>query len=347
MKKIDSHVHIINLSCLDFFSNYADQCGFDGVNLACLSNSYSTNSVAHNVMALIFKTKEPRFYAHGALVYPDTYASQPIPPAYNFKRQAQAMISCGFDGIKMLEGKPTARKTTGIRLDDPVYDEFYAWAEENQIHIIMHACDPETFWDADTAPAFSADSGWCYADGTFPTKEQIYEEVRGVLQKFPNLHMTFAHFFFLSDFYDAAVNMMEKYKNISFDITPGREMYENFSKMPDKWHDFFEKYCDRIQFGTDNQSDAFQGDVTEVVSVMRRFLTTDDTFSYWDFEIKGIKLSNHAVEQICGGNFMREVGDTPKPIDIVRAKQYISDAKSLLDPNDPKLIAYVDSFLTE
>ena len=59
-----------------------------------------------------------------------------------------------------------------------------------------------------------------------------------MLDKFPKLKITFAHFFFLSDNPDEAVRIMEKYPNALFDLTPGGEMFVNFSKDPEYWHDF-------------------------------------------------------------------------------------------------------------
>ncbi len=73
-----------------------------------------------------------------------------------------------------------------------------------------------------------------------------------MLDKHPRLNATLAHFFFLSEYRDRVEEILEKYPNVKFDLTPGWEMYIAFSKDTEGWHDFFEKYSERILFGTDS-----------------------------------------------------------------------------------------------
>jgi len=316
---IDSHVHIWSHTCLPFFQKYRDDYGFDAVSIACLC--CENRGSGSNLLAAILKMEDEHFFAHGSLVYPEMPA-RAMDGDMEFAAQARELIEMGFDGIKLLESKPTVRKLHGMGLDDAAYDAFFTYMEETGEHIIWHACDPETFWDADTAPAFAFEEGWFYGDGTFFTKEALYEEVRRVLQRHPKLNTSFAHFFFLSDFPDAADAFLAKYPNVSLDITPGREMYDYFTRRRDLWKDFFTKYADRIVFGTDMTSDTFQGSPDEIVGTMRRFLSTADRFHTWDFDIHGLELSDDCVDKISGANFMRMVGEKPRPIDRKRFGRY-------------------------
>ncbi len=53
----------------------------------------------------------------------------------------------GFDGVKMMEGKPNRRKLLARRLDDPIFDGYYRFAEENGVPLTLHLADPAYFWD--------------------------------------------------------------------------------------------------------------------------------------------------------------------------------------------------------
>ncbi|MCI6908894.1 MAG: amidohydrolase family protein [Clostridiales bacterium] len=329
---IDSHVHMEHVACMEYFRNYRREHGFDYVNIACICGG-GWDSTGNNLLAAALKLTDPHFFAHGGLFYPEVPVKTPMPEGWGFERQAKELLDMGFDGIKMLETKPTMAKLHALPVSDAAYEDYFAFLERTGTHIVWHACDPETFWDADTAPAFSFAEGWFYGDGTFPSKEQIYRDVFAVLDRHPKLNATFAHFFFLSDFPDEAVRVMEKYPNISFDITPGREMYDYFSRRRDTWREFFVKYADRIVFGTDMTADEFQGGVGDILATMRRFLETDDVFRFWDFEIRGLGLPDRAAKAIEGGNFARMTALEPKPMDKAklaayaeRALPYVKDA---------------------
>lgn len=310
--KIDSHIHIYTRDCIPFFRQYRQDYGFDAVNVACLCMEGAGS--ASNLLAAILKLEDEHFYAHGSLFYPEMPA-RPMEGDLEFAAQAKELIAMGFDGIKLLESKPTVRKAHGMGLNDMSYDAFFSYMEESGEHLIWHACDPETFWNADTAPEFAFKEGWFYGDGSFSTKEQLYYEVRDVLHRHPRLNATFAHFFFLSDFPDAASEFLDKYPFVTLDITPGREMYDYFTRRREIWRRFFDKYANRIVFGTDMTADAFQGSPDELIGFMRRFLRTDEKFSGWGFDMHGLALSQEAVDLIEGGNYAHLVAPAPRKID--------------------------------
>lgn len=313
-KITDSHVHLWNTGSYEFFDRYLSQEGIDRINIVSLA-CMSKNDVFQNVLAACYKLLNPgKVYAFGSLMYPFYPLDRKIPKEYDFALQVKAMMDMGMDGIKMLEGKPDLRKSIGIPLDNKIYDDYYSYIEKEEIPVVFHVADPETFWDKDKAPKFSFEHGWFYGDGTFPEKETLYNEINGILTKFPRIHFIFAHFYFLSDFLLRASEFMDKWKNVSFDITPGREMYENFSKDPKGWKEFFTKYKDRIIFGTDMTDDQFQGGAADIISTMRRFLEENGRTSNWGFEIQGLGLEKDVLECIYHKNFERHTGDLPKPI---------------------------------
>lgn len=317
---VDGHIHLYGPKCLDYFRKYRPLLGFDYVNIACICGE--NGGTASNLFGAVMKLEDPGYFAHAGLYYPSYPVETPIPSEWEFGAQAKELMDIGFDGMKMLEAKPTRHKALQFGVNDPAYNAYFEYLQEAGIHIVWHACDPETFWDKDKAPAFAFEEGWFYGDGTYPSKEQLYSEVYDVLERYPNLKATFAHFFFLSDFPDDAKKLLDTYPNVCLDITPGREMYDNFTHRRDLWKEFFEQYSDRIVFGTDMTSDEFQGGAEGLVGTMRRFLTTEDRFEYWDFPIYGLGLSEKACENICGGNFACRVSPAPKPINKAALKSY-------------------------
>lgn len=327
---IDSHVHISGPDCLDYMKNYCTSYGFQAVNIACLGHKKAHDPL-QNILAALLKLQDDRFYAHGSLLYPALPVDRSRTEILDFAGQVRELDAIGFDGVKMLEGKPTTRKLIALPQNDPAYDPFYAWMEKTGRHIVWHVADPETFWDKDKAPAFSFSSGWFYGDGTFPTKQQLYDEVIDVLQRYPSLNVTFAHFFFLSDFPDQAEALLRQFPHVTLDITPGREMYDYFAKRTERWRAFFTQYADRILFGTDMTSTEFQGEAGALIDTMRRFLATDDVFEYWDFTIRGLGLSPADCEKIGRSNFIRLVGDKPRPIDRKALQAYVDKQLPAID----------------
>ena len=126
--------------------------------------------------------------------------------------------------------------------------------EERGTPVHIHSGDPETFWDLSKMTPYEIARGWYYGDGSFLSREAIYEEDFEMLAKHPKLNVTFAHFFFLSNFPEEAERILDKYPNVRFDLTPGWEMYIGFSKDIDRWQKLFENYSDRILFGTDSNN---------------------------------------------------------------------------------------------
>jgi predicted TIM-barrel fold metal-dependent hydrolase len=174
--------------------------------------------------------------------------------------------------------------------------------------------------------------GWSYSDGTYPSKEKLYERVERVLSRFPNLKVVFAHFYFLSANLKRASAIMDTYSNVNFDITPGSEMYYNFSREPEETRRFFINYQDRIVFGDDTairkKEDIPKERTITKIFVMRNFLETDErldkSFSIIERkgEIQGIKLPVSVLNKIYQDNYLRIVGEDPCRLNITLAGKY-------------------------
>jgi predicted TIM-barrel fold metal-dependent hydrolase len=316
---IDGHVHLTHHDGIEDLMGLSRAAGIGRTCIVCVPGT-PERSLNCNACALLAKGRHPReCYVFGGLVYNiDGPAT-----AGDLRRQAVLLQEAGCDGIKMLEGKPTSRKRIGLRLDDPVYDAFYDFLQESGMPIISHVADPATFWDAAHVPPSARASGWDYSDGTFPAPGQLYAEMDHVLKRFPRLRVVLAHFYFLSRDMARAERILDEHPGVSFDITPGSEMYRNFSDDPPGWHGFFTRYQDRLIFGTDNHAPRAPwaelcAAMLDKVRMMRQFLETTGRFEGFGTatrkHVMGIGLGRGTLEKIYAGNFERLAGAAPRPL---------------------------------
>ncbi len=181
--------------------------------------------------------------------------------ADGFLQQAKTLYDMGVDGFKFLDGKPNMRKRTKRPLDDAIFDKMYAFMEENAIPVVMHLADPPYFWgDREQAGELAVANGWWYGDGTFPSFEQLHSELNALLAKFPKLRLCVAHCGgYLSHDPDTLTAFMERWENVSIDLTPGANIFTDFSLNRDAWRTFFKTYSHRIFFGTDTENNPREG----------------------------------------------------------------------------------------
>lgn len=315
---IDCHVHLRSPDGIPNLTEMMDQCGLTGMNVLAMP-ARGDQTLSQNMTALLFKLLHPGTgFAFGGIRHPKSgEVSDPL----SYEQQARRCMRAGCDGIKMIEGKPTVYKRLGEPLDAADYDDLYRYLETERIPLLWHVADPETFWDPEQVPEGARERGWYYGDGTFPEKEELYGQVERVLQRFPRLRVVFAHFYFLSADLDRLAAFFGAHTHVGVDITPGTEMYWNFSRNRDRAREFFQRYRHRIFFGTDNSSGHRAPDPDEVdvakrkVDGVRRFLETEETFEWMGGTVSGIGLDRDVVGDICSGNFRRWVGSSPRAVD--------------------------------
>ena len=343
-KIIDSHLHIFELTdkngnlFMDGFDEYMGKMGVDTVNIASLPAGKDRDA-SNNIIVAFYKLAHERAYAHGGLVYPQYPAPVEMPEGMDFVTQYRELMEIGFDGIKMLEGKPTLHKRVGRDLSDSGYDKFFAEMEKDGTHLMFHVNDPEEFWDAEKAEQWVKDAGWFYGNGDYASNEEVYRQMERILEKHPNLCVNFAHLFFYSKNPGKLVEMFEKYPNAGVDITPGGEMYVAFDENIEYYKSFFEKYSDRIQFGTDTAFPHGTESYCWLTDRVYRYIATDEQFKGFADRIHtGMKLSEGALENILYKNFQRTVGESPKKINKEALKKYIDKYKHLIPEQKLEII---------
>lgn len=304
----DLHIHAFNPAQAQDVLNMADELPLTAFNILS-ATSLGTRFLSNNFLSAWIKLKSNgRGYAFAGFNYP----AEGIPSADDFLTQAKRFDSLGFDGIKMMDGKPNIRRKNGAALDDPAYDPMLSYLEEVGLPILYHVNDPAEFWHWEQMPEWAKAMGDTvfYGDGRYPSKEEIEAETLRMAAKHPRLKLILAHFFFTANNLEHTIEIFETYPNISYDITPGWEMFESFAERRDDWIAFFDKYKSRIFFGSDTTSDHWR--VT--IGNLRRVLETDDRFESFEENCYGLDLSEDTLRSIYLGNFRTLLPNPPRPM---------------------------------
>jgi len=316
----DAHFHVHAASGLRELAGVIREAGLAGMALMSLS-ACGAGREAQNLLVLSAKRASPEgFWAFPGLVYPPPRLRDGL----DLAAQARQLVAAGADGVKMIEGKPNTQKALGLPLNDPVYDGFYGFLAAEQVPLLMHVGDPATFWDADACPDWARRKNNFWGDGTYASLEDLYGQVDDVLDRFGGLQVTLPHFYFLSDDRPRAESLLARYPNVRLDLTPGSEMYVNFSRDPAGWRAFFERYADRILFGTDNRAplDGAAAHAATQVARQRRFFETAEPFETEWGTLHGLGLSRETLRKLYSENFLGWVGARPRPVDVPAAEEY-------------------------
>jgi predicted TIM-barrel fold metal-dependent hydrolase len=344
---VDGHIHFPHPELMDDLVAVMERIGLAQANLVSVPDLQTINQ---NAALIHFKAHHPeRVYVCGALDYTQFWADTARGPEV-LAGQIETLETIGFDGLKLVEGKPVVRKLLAMPFDGPQYARLWAALEERGFPVVFHVADPEEFWDARHCPDWARARGWFYGDGTYPPKEDLYAEVGRVLERHPGVKIILAHFYFLSADLVRASEFLDGHPHACFDLTPGVEMYLNFARAPDAAREFFIKYQDRLVYGTDIgainvQRDPSQGlDRAESLGrawVVRRFLETDGPFTapagvgHWlgmdSGRFHGIALPPDVLEKIYRANFERLFGPAPAPLNRDAALAELERMAAALD----------------
>jgi len=342
----DHHVHTVCAEGLDKFilsaKKFIEQEGSDGVNLfATRGFDEKLAGITAGPILLYLKAIDPRFTAFGSFFY---WIKGMGYDSDGLAEQLSDMMEAGFDGLKMLEGKPTFHSQLKIPMYDERYDKAMSLAEKTGYNVLMHINDPEEFWDPEKCPEWANHHTGGYFDMTkYLTKDGYYEELEKLLAKHLKLNMTVAHAVFYSNFPERLDKFFTDFPCVSMDLTPGIEMYDGFTKQRERWRELFIKYQDRITLGTDSavvpdnmiQPIDHDGSVVVKVNNIIRFLATDDKFTGWGYDLQGLKLPPEVVQKICADNFLRLKGPD-RPIVPAKAAAYTEKLYKLVE-NDSRV----------
>lgn len=302
--------------------------GLDRMNIVCTMNRDNVNA---NPPAFVAKAEFPeRFYVFAGLDHSACLSGGKV-TGPSLAEQVDRLRALGADGIKMIENKPTSRKVLDIPVDSEYFEDYFARVEETGFPVLWHVNDPEEFWDPEETPSWARKRGWGY-DDTFVKKETLYAEVENVLVRHPKLNIIFAHFYFLSADLPRAAALLDRFGGVRLDLAPGIEMLYNMSRDVAATRAFFEKYADRIVFGTDISSGQTPEEAKIRSGIVTRWLETDEEYRVPDAAdfllgppedgvIRGLSLPATVLSKIYRENFEAFATSHPKPLDRALAAE--------------------------
>jgi len=235
-----------------------------------------------------------------------------------YRTFAKEMLQMGFDGFKSLESHPKNRKNLGKGLNHPSFSDFFSFLNQQKVPMICHVGDPRPNWSEATAFEGAKALGRVYGSD-YPSLEQLYGEMESVMDQYPDIPFVLAHFYFVSDDYDRACQLMERYPNLYLDLTPGGEMYVNFSKELPRWREFFLHHRKRIIMGSDHYALGFG---KYRYDLARNFLEGTQPLEHRGQPVLPMNLPADVLWDIYRNNAKALAGERPKGVDAQKALAY-------------------------
>ena len=121
----DVHIHLFDPKDMDECTAMVDECGYTNWAFLACTVIGGPFALTQNLLCALMKLREGgRCQAFGSF----HYNGDQVPDADNLLRQIEWFDKAGFDGIKMLDGKPGVRRRQNLPLDAPNYDKMFDYA---------------------------------------------------------------------------------------------------------------------------------------------------------------------------------------------------------------------------
>jgi len=197
----------------------------------------------------------------------------------------------GARGVKVLKtlGLYLREQITSgplVKIDDPRFDPMWEAAGALQMPVAIHISDPEAFFLPtdrfnERYEELSAHPDWSFHGKDFPSDRELQEARNRVIARHPRTQFVALHVG-NSENLPYVSQLLDRYPNMHVEI--GARIGE-LGRQPRESRKFFDKYQDRIMFGTDavpRGTDTPQqifGD--QLYEIYYRFLETED--EYFDY----------------------------------------------------------------
>jgi predicted TIM-barrel fold metal-dependent hydrolase len=319
-KVIDAHSHYRGREPVEHYLKIIELAGYTKV---CL-----LGGTVQGGSAFELKKKQPGQFYNFAQVEHDPAKVKLGDGAYLVK-QVEQLMDMGFDGLKMMEGKPAYRKESKkvgadfmpLALDHRYFHPFWEYLQDRSIPITMHLADPVDWWKGE-------DPKTAMYRGMEP-QEEYFRQAISFMYRYPRLRMTFAHFMFMGPQLDRLGDLFSRFQLMRVDMAMADEYLYYMSDNPEKSRDFCIKWQDRILYGTDISDHNSLRHGRSKAEILRLFLETDETFvnivqeamnmqpkrgSNGRLEMHGLNLPVDVLEKILALNFEEFAGKEPKAV---------------------------------
>ncbi|MEO6730180.1 MAG: amidohydrolase family protein [Ferruginibacter sp.] len=209
-----------------------------------------------------------------------------------------------------------------IMIDNPMFDPIFNYLEENNIPVCGHIGEPKNCWLPIEKMTTNNDKRYftrypeyhMYLHPEYPSYEKLIQSRDHLLEKHPKLKFVGAHLGSLEWSVDEIAKRLDKFPNMSVDITErlGQLQYQSMQNWQ-KVHDFFMRYQNRILYGTDIDPQELQtpAQVKEMVHDIWvwhwKYFTSDSTLEhpFVAGKFKGLKLPTTVVDKIYHENAVK------------------------------------------
>lgn len=258
-------------------------------------------------------------------------------PAYSMfleagypKIQAEAIEQAhkdGARGLKILKTlglylRENITSGTLVKIDDPRFDPMWEACGQLNMPVAIHISDPIAFFTPtdrfnERYEELSNHPDWSFYGRDFPSNAELIEARNRVFARHPKTRFIVLH---VGNFAENLANVsenMDRFDNMAVDIAA---RIGELGRQPRAARAFFDKYQDRVLFGTDATP---HGDESpqqvfneKLYEIYFRFLETDDEcFDYAPakippqgrWRISGIDLPESVLRKVYNGNAAREL----------------------------------------
>ena len=196
-----------------------------------------------------------------------------------------------------------------FRINHPKLDPIYEALEDNDIPLIIHIADPDTYYASQ------------YRDSEkYGLKDDHLQELEDVISRHNKLRVQVPHLGAQPEIHRLPdlSRWMDKYPNVVLDTASSRWMARELSKDPKKAREFMLMYSDRVLFGTDISGGRGERDYFSGRYLAQRIL--------WETDERDTPLPIPDADTVnTGGTF---INGLDLPLDVLR-KLYWENANRI------------------
>lgn len=246
------------------------------------------------------------------------------------KLQAQAIEQAhrnGARGLKIVKTlglylRSNITSGTLVKIDDPRFDLMWDTCGQLNMPVAIHVSDPIAFFMPtdrfnERYEELSNHPDWSFHGGDFPTNAELLEARNRVIARHPKTRFIVLHVGNFAENLGNVSENLDRFDNMTVDIAA---RIGELGRQPRTANAFFDKYQDRILFGTDatphGEETPQQVFNDKLYEIYYRFLETDD--EYFDYapanvppqgrwRIYGINLPESILRKVYNQNAAREL----------------------------------------
>lgn len=224
--------------------------------------------------------------------------------------EAKKQGASGLKVFKILGLKYPNPDGSLIAVDDPRWDPIWQACGELGLPVLIHTADPVAFFEPvdrfnERWEELQRHPSWSFAGDEFPSHAELLEQFLNVVERHPQTNFISAHMANIPENLGQLGNWLDKYPNLYVDLSA---RLAEIGRQPVTARAFFQKYSDRILFGTDGPRT-----VSRLKPHWRLLETLDEYFPYAEdqyppqgmWNIYGLALPDEVLRKIYAENAAR------------------------------------------